>query len=132
MAVQTIMLVATYFGIEEKENMIMKIRNNYQEALKANKSLESELRLVSEQLESFKIIDATTIYKLEAMGIKDYEIIEEALHNAITEKRQDMQREIKNGYRDDFNISQLIRLPLESNPSKEELTKSQQKLKSFA
>ena len=65
--------------IDNKEEEIKEITNDYEEAITTARTLEEENQELTQKIEDSKIVDYVTEIRLEKMGIDDYESIEEDL-----------------------------------------------------
>jgi len=65
--------------IDNKEEEINEITNDYEEAMTTARTLEEENQELTQKIEDSKIVDYVTEIRLEEMGIDHYESIEEDL-----------------------------------------------------
>lgn len=65
--------------IENNENTVNKLVNSYNEALKANKSLEIENNSLNQSVQRFEMLDTIALTELREKGIEDYKLIENDL-----------------------------------------------------
>lgn len=65
--------------IDNKEDKIKQITNDYEETLTVARALEKENQELTEKIEASKIVDYVTKLKLERMDIDNYESIEKDL-----------------------------------------------------